>query len=523
MDDLFKKLLNFYQINEEQYFYLTRDIDFSSFLLNNHFDHIEEVKKLIFKNIKENKKIMIYGDYDADGIMGVSILKKAFQYLHYSNIGYYIPSRYLDGYGLTIEKAKEIIDKGYELVILVDNGITAFESVELLTTNGIKVIILDHHTPQEKIPCADYILHPLLSNFSSIATSGAFIAFVLTYYLLNRFDYYLSILASISLISDMMPLLDFNRDLLRIVIPSYREGIYLPLDLLKGENVIFNEFSIGLKISPKINAIGRIIKDTSINYLVEYFTSEDDKLIYKIYNWIDKTNERRKEITNKFSNDFLETDFKDEPAIILNINIDEGMLGLAANKLCKKWKKPVVVFTEDSQNNSLLKGSCRAPLGFNVVDAFNKLSNLIITSGGHACAGGLTIESKNFNRFIIEFKNLSKDIRFEETFDDCVDIGITSLLLENYYLVESFAPFGEFWPEPTFRIRRIKVSSLTYSKDNCHLLSSIGLNTRLVGFNISKESLSNFSYVDLIGNLKLSHFKGKTYLEFVVKNYKESI
>lgn len=519
MKDFFHKLLDYFKINEEQYFYITRDIDFSTFLKNNHFQGIENVQYFLLQAIKNKKKIMVYGDYDADGIMGASIIKKTFSYLNY-NIGYYIPSRYLDGYGLNIKNAEKIVEKKYDIVILVDNGISAFEGVDYLKSHGVNVIVLDHHSPQDKIVCADFILHPLLSSFSNIATSGAFIAFILSYYLLGYYDKYLSILAAISLISDMMPLLDFNRDLLRIVFSSFKENEFLPIDLLKGENQ-FNEITIGVKIAPKINAVGRIIKDNSINYLVEFFTSDDASLVKKLFNWINETNEKRKEISNKVIEESTLLVNNINPAIIIKMNIDEGMLGLIANRLLRIYKKTVVIFTDDSSNSNLLKGSIRTLEGANVISLFEQLKDILISYGGHTLAGGLIIKKSDFEDFKNKCYSYFKEIKYKECFKEYIEFGITELTLENYYLLQSFAPFGESWPEPNLKINNIKTSSLTYSRNNEHIVSSIGMNTRLVGFNFSKNYIGHSKNIDLIGTMRTSFFKGETNLEFVIKDIKK--
>jgi len=222
---LFNDLLEYYGIDESTYLELTRKVDSNSFAADHHFDNEKEAAMLVKEVIANKGKIFIYGDYDADGIMGTSILVKMFKYLNY-DVESYVPNRYLDGYGLTLEKAKEWAEKGASLVITVDNGVSCVEQIKYLKEKGIKVLVLDHHQVQENVPNADYILHPTYSHFGETASSGAFVAFNFSRVVLGRFDKYLSILASISLISDMMPLKDYNRDLLRIVINNYIEFLF---------------------------------------------------------------------------------------------------------------------------------------------------------------------------------------------------------------------------------------------------------------------------------------------------------
>lgn len=186
-DSLFSRLLKYYNITENEYFDLTSSVHENDFLLGHTFKQIEEAIMLVRTIMKQNGKILIYGDYDADGVMGTSILVKMFQYENY-DVDFYLPNRYEDGYGLTLKKAQEAIDNGVSLVIMVDNGISAFEPISLLKKNDVSTIVIDHHQPQECLPEANHIVHYLLSDFGDVPTSGAFTAFVFSLCFLNRYD-----------------------------------------------------------------------------------------------------------------------------------------------------------------------------------------------------------------------------------------------------------------------------------------------------------------------------------------------
>lgn len=515
---LFDRLLNFYNINKEEYEKLTAPVTSSSFDAGHKFDHMEEACELVKQIMRENGKIIVYGDYDADGVMGTSILVKMFNYVNYQ-CGYYLPNRYVDGYGITVEKAKEIVDKGYSLVITVDNGITAFESIDYLKANGLKVIVLDHHQMQEVLPNADYIIHPTISHFGDIASSGAFVAFEFSKSFLGRFDKYLSTLASISLISDMMPLKEYNRDLLRYVFANYKDGEFKAIDLLK-EGEPFNESTIGMKIAPKINAVGRLIDNNSINHMVRYFTTDDEEKLLNYIAWINSLNEERKNISKEAVKS-LDGDYSDKHCIVLQMDVKEGLLGLIANHLCSTYHVPSIVFTHE-RDGELLKGSCRAPEGFNVVEAFNSCSDLLTTAGGHALAGGCSLEERNLNAFEKKFDEICKNTPVSQKNEEYIPLGIQEINDESYDIIQSFSPFGECWKAPLFLVKRIKTSSLMFSRDNKHILSQIGNSSRLVGFSFSKEEVTNFDFVDLVGKLKKSTYRGFTNIEFSIREYKES-
>ena len=519
---LFERLLDFYKISYEEYQILTKEVSFNDVPSYLNFPHINEAVSLVFDCINNNKKIMVYGDYDADGIMGTSIAVKTFKYLNY-NIGYYIPSRYLDGYGINLEKAKQIAEKGYELVITVDNGICANEPIKYLKDKGIKVIVLDHHQRGEELPEADYIFHPTVSNFGEIASSGAFVSYIFSTALLKRHDKYLSTMAAISLISDMMPLIGYNRNFLRTVFKDFKKGEFLPIDLLL-EDDDFNETSIGMRIAPKINAVGRIIQDTSINRLVRYFTSDDPDEVLSYHSWIENQNENRK-ISTKIAKEKLDKVLKDtkiSKSLVVNVDIEEGLVGLLANTLLNDYHLPCVVFTSSLENPNILKGSARAMHGFDLVNSFAYLSDVTLTAGGHALAGGVSINKEDFEIFKDKFDEYCTMHPLQEYVEPYINIYLNEISNENYNLVNSFGPFGESWKAPLLKLSHIKTSELMYSRSKEHIITNIGQQTRLVGFHVDKDLMGKSLFVDMFGTLRTSTFNRLTTIEFLIKKIKQS-
>ena len=519
MESLFERLLHYYQIDEEGYALLVKPVSEDNFYLTHTFEDMENCIRVVKEAVNNHQKIFIYGDYDADGIMSVSILVKMFSYLNYP-VSYRIPNRYTDGYGLTLKRSQEIVENGYDLLITVDNGITAFEGIEYAKKHGLQVLIFDHHQPDTKLPNADYILHPTVSNFGEVATSAGFVTMMFALNYLNRFDQYLVTLAAISLVSDMMPLVSYNRNLLRLAINLYRGHSFYNIDLLK-EKDEFNETSIGMRIAPKINAIGRLIDDdTYLSRTVEFFTSEDKELLLNYNSWINNINNDRKEVTKEAVENSKEIDTS-KAAIVAIIEQKEGVIGLIANNLVKKYHKPTIIFALD-QSGAYYKGSCRSPKGFNVVDAFNNLAPYLEASGGHAMAGGCTVKKKNFEAFKERFIALAETATFDDDSGVSIPFFINEINRESYDLINSFSPFGENWPAPHLALSRIRVASLAYSKDKQHILTNIGNSARLTGFYFSKEKMDAYQYVDLIGTLRLSTYFNKTTIEFLINEINES-
>ena len=505
---LLEKLLDFYHITYEEYLSLVRDVSLDTFAEGHQFDDIDKAVNLVKETMNNNGKIIIYGDYDADGIMGTSILIKMFSYLDYV-ADYYIPSRYLEGYGLTLKHAQEYVENGYSLLIAVDNGISAFEPIEYLHNHGVKVLVLDHHQVQEEIPLADVIIHPTYSHFSLEASSGAFTAFMFSCALLGRKDKYLATLASISLISDMMPLKNFNRDLLRICTENYKVGEFLPIDLLADKEG-FNYEIIGMKIAPRINSIGRIIEDNSVNEIVRFFTSDDQGFILNYFSYILQTNELRKNLSKEMVGESF--DFDNSHAIVVLGDYKEGIIGLIANNLMNKYHVPTIVFTKSLDGT--YKGSARSPEGFDIVKAFNELSPHLLTFGGHAMAGGCSIKAEKYEEFKKAFISLAESTPMEYVEHPTIDIGFNDFNMENYELINSFSPFGEGWSAPSFKLKHVKTSVLTYSKDSNHILTMVGRNLKIVGFNFPKKEIEKNMFINIIGGFKKTYYRSVATLEF---------
>ena len=515
---LFERLLEYFHIDEKTYEDLIAPVSVSSFASGHSFKDMDKAVAIVKEAIDNKDRIFIYGDYDADGIMSTSIVCKAL--LEFGVVPqFYIPNRYNDGYVISVEKAEKIVELGVKLVITVDNGVSAFEAIKYLKDHDVKVVVLDHHTIQDEVPNADVIIHPAYSGFGETPTSAGFVSFMFSWALLGRFDNYLATLASISLISDMMPLVDYNRKFLRLMFDLYEDNQYYAIDLLK-EGEKFDENSIGMKIAPKINALGRLLDDSSINNIVRFFVTNDENKINKFNNWIVDINEQRKVISKSAEENIPELNSKDN-AIVLLSDVKEGILGLIANSICSKEHKPTIVFTEE-KDGIILKGSCRAPEGFNVVDAFNACGDILITFGGHALAGGCSIYKKDFDEFQKRFNKFANETPLKEIKHEEVEIGLTEINEENYNLIQSFAPFGEGWKAPSFLLKHVKVDSLTFSKSGEHILTYVGTNLKITGFGFSRSKVNEYSYVDLIGKIKISYYRGAKSLEFNIRKLEES-
>ena len=368
MNDFLKKLLDYYSLSEEDYLSLTKDISEVKLLDPNSIKGMDKVKERIFSAIKNKEKVIIYGDYDCDGITSTSIMFETFKKLGYE-VSYYIPSRYIDGYGLNVENVIKIKEGGYNLIICVDNGISANEAIDKANELGMDVIVIDHHELGEQTVNAVGVIHPTVSEISTIIGSAGYMSLFVSGALLGKYDDYLVTLAGLSVVSDMMELKGYNRDVVRLALFNLQKHRYSRLISLTDNDTI-SEKTFGLEIAPKINAIARIVTNKNINLLVKYLTSSDEIYAKSLRDWILKNNEVRKQLTTQAIEKISSDEIEGKDGIVLKLDILEGLIGLIANRLLSTYNVPVLIFTEDEKDPSILKGSIRSKEGFNVTNAF---------------------------------------------------------------------------------------------------------------------------------------------------------
>ena len=508
-----EKILNYFNLGEKEYLYLTRSIENISLPSYDNFIGMDKANKIIKTAINNGEKIVIYGDYDCDGVMSTSILVKCFQMLGV-RVGYYIPSRYIDGYGLNEKRVNDFYQKGYKLIITVDNGIAQFDAIKKAYELGMKVIVTDHHEVQDKLPDCETILHPLVSKYGDIVCCGAYVAFMLASKLLGRYDEYLLSLASIATISDMMELKSYNRDIVRLGIHYLNKNKYYNINLL-ADNESIDENTIGIKIGPKINAIGRMVENTSVNVLVEYMTTANKERVDFLFNFINDTNEKRKILTKDAANN-IEINLNQSTIAIIT-DLKDGIIGLLANNLLNKYKKPTIIFAKDTHNENIIKGSARSKKGLAINEFLLENRDILITSGGHEQAGGLSLHIKDFELFKERFEEYAKSHPFLEEKEDFIEVSITDINEDNYKFLRSLSPFGESFKLPLLKISNIKVSSLCFSKTRLHILYPLSVNQKIIGFNYSKELLSSYDYIDIYGELGYSVFNGKESFDFNIR------
>ncbi len=464
----------------------------------------------IFEAIENNEKICIYGDYDCDGILATTILVQAFLELGVQ-VGYHIPDRFSDGYGLNVNRVEQMASKGYTLIITVDNGVKAFEAIDRANELGIDVIVTDHHQFDQELPDACCIIHTKLSpDYPFKEISGGFLAYKLAVALLEKQDKYLYCLAAITTISDMMPLLDENRSLVKKALCFMTEEKYQSLELLLG-NQKYNAKSIGYTIAPKINSFGRMPEFVQPNVLVKYFLKNaTQELRLKVSSMASTINNKRQSITNK---QYSEIEIKDDMNFLYygNEQIHEGIVGLIAGKYTRMYEKPSFVMKLDSEKG-IYKGSARSVEGFSLHDFFNRHKDCLVTYGGHALAGGFSIHKSDYDYFykLIENELMGKELH---NIIYTLDVDEYDLSVKNIESLSYLEPFGMCNEEPLICIKNLKIERLVLLSQGKHLKMEFNLPNGLLEallFNKGElyKELSQLDTIDLIGKVSINEFNG---------------
>lgn len=427
-----------------------------------------EVKKAIdrIKKAKKNKEqVVVYGDYDADGITATAIMWEA---LHSFGLDVlpHIPDRFEEGYGINAQSVENLESKipNLKLIVTVDNGIVGFEGIIKAKDLGIDVIVLDHHQKGTKKLATPFILHTTQVCGSALA-----------WFFAKEFDKNIEDkleLAAIGTIADQMPLTDVNRSIVKYGLKnlnsSKRPGIRAILESSKVSEI--GTYEINYIIAPRLNAMGRLAQGIDSLRLLCTTKMERAKELSSLLN---KTNLERQKIVDQVVVQALkETHGKDVPAVIVVASEDyhEGVIGLAAGKLTEEFYRPSIVF---SKKGEISKASARSIPGFNIIEAIRAI-NLHLEGGGHPMAAGFSMETKNIEIFIKEINKYAKKLMTDSLLErklkvDC-EINFSQISYSLLDKLKAFEPTGLGNPSPVFLGQEVEiVNAKTVGRDAKHL------------------------------------------------------
>lgn len=500
----------------------------------------------VIEAIKRNEKIVIYGDYDVDGITSSALLINFFENIGYS-VEYFIPDRFRDGYGLNKERLKEIIQRKRNLIISVDCGTTNIEEAKLLKENEVDLIVIDHHCPSDELPPCVALINPLQKGcefpFKEMASVG------LTFYFLIglkstlkekgilREDElpdlreYLDIVC-IGTIGDIVPLLYENRIFAKYGLlqlektKNYGLQSILQVGGIKERKLTSN--TVSFMIAPRFNAGGRL---SSAEAGVRLITTKSPSEAMKIAAEIDLENRKRQNIENEILEEaiqIVERENLNQKYKILVLSKEgwhQGVVGIVASKLCERYNKPSVVIAIEGDRGI---GSCRSINGFNIVESLYKCEEYLIKYGGHFFAAGLTIKKQNIPPFTEKLNKYANEVLGEEYlipyFYADMKINLEEIsfnLMEELSMLE---PFGYKNPEPYFILEDVKVlESTPVGNDKRHLRMLIekgGVRHWTIHFDFGSKIPSSKSVIDILFTPKIDLWQDEVKIKLYIKDFK---
>ncbi|WP_213818390.1 single-stranded-DNA-specific exonuclease RecJ [Garciella nitratireducens] len=457
---------------------------YDPFLMKN----MKEAVKKIEEHIKKESKIIVYGDYDVDGVTSISLLIEFFSYF-ISNIDYYIPNRFSEGYGLN-KKAISYIKNELkaDLMITVDNGINSYDEVKYGKEVGLDIIVTDHHHPPEKIPeCI--VINPKQKgdSYPFKELCGCGVAFKLAQALQRKLNLPKKVinnaldLVTLATISDLVPLIDENRTIIKYGLKSINANQRLGLAILRKvtglEDKEIKSGQIGYTLGPCFNAAGRL-KDAKIG--VQLLLEKNKKKAEKIAQTLYQLNAKRQKIQmdgEKYCKKLVEEKHSQDNFLVLRADdVSEGIVGIIAGKIKDIFYRPTLVVTECKEG--YLKGSGRSIQGINIYEEMSKVSDLLLGFGGHEMACGFSIKEENLEelrkRLNIQVQQIKEENPniFIPKMDIVAEIKAQEFNMDFIKELSKLEPYGIGNPRPLFMIKNIEVNhqwTKACGKEGIHL------------------------------------------------------
>ena len=478
---------------------------------------LENIIDRLYLAKKNKEKLVVIGDYDADGICATTIIVDALEVFGI-NCGFYIPNRLEEGYGISIDILKRVAEKGYSLVLTVDNGVAAIEALDYAKANNMEVIVTDHHIIPTEYDY-DFLLHPARLSPQYQTICGAGVALLLVRRLLNdeNVDFYY-VLAMIATIADMMPVFDENRWIIQKGLALLKEKHYPSIEaLLDKPTANLNDTDIAFQIVPKINTLGRLADRSNVNNLVHYFRLKNLSEIKNVATQINQLNSERKELTSQSLANIGSIQKVGAMHIVLNESLHEGVIGLVANKLVNELKAPVLVLTATANG---YKGSGRSPNGFDIHAFFQAFESKLVSFGGHKNACGLEMKQENYTSFLTFIECHSEDY---ECFDCDEDNEVIELEAEELHLemideINHLRPFGTGFSQPKLKINHFEVEKCSILAKKYIKWKSKNPLLEAVYFQVGLkyEDVCNVQIMSFFGSIQLNEFRNQRKITIVV-------
>ncbi|MGX7125952.1 single-stranded-DNA-specific exonuclease RecJ [Enterococcus viikkiensis] len=481
--------------------------------------------------IMEGQAILVYGDYDADGITSTSIMLETLEMIG-ADVHYSLPNRFIHGYGPNTELFAEKINEGIQLIITVDNGVAGNEAIDFANSQGVDVIVTDHHELPPVLPDAYCIVHPRHpeGNYPFGELAGAGVAFKLATALLEEVPLEMLDLVTIGTVADLVSMTGENRNLVKLGLQAIKQTQRLGLlELLKVSGVDLqkvDETSIGFSLGPRLNAIGRL---GDPNPAVELMTTFDEGVAHDLAGKLDQINNERKQIVQDTTAEATAlVNPEDAIHLIAAEGWNPGVLGIVAGNILKQTGKPTIILSIDSKG--VAKGSGRSIEALDLFGMLNTMRSEFTHFGGHAAAVGLTMPAENIpvlqkmmNEYIIkEAIDLSKGSTL--LIDEALDFSEITLKFTEE--LKKLAPFGTDNPAPHFLVKGSVDFFKRIGSDQQHVKFSLqGADSQLdvIGFGFGAESEEiQQPETQFVGDLEINEWNGQKKVQFRLLDFASS-
>ncbi len=518
------------------------------------FKDIDKACSLLDNALKQHERVLIVGDFDADGATSTALLMTGLPWFGFNSVDYLVPDRFSLGYGLSPALAEHIITLSPDLVITVDNGISCVEGIAKVKAAGIKVLVTDHHLQGEQLPVADAIVNPNQHGcqFPSKSIAGVGVAF----YLLVAFRHHLRQqnyfnethvpepnladlldIVALGTVADVVALDANNRTLVhqglaRIRSGKTRPGIKALIEVANRNSARLSASDFGFSLAPRLNAAGRL-DDMSLG--IACLLSKDEYQARRIANELDGLNHERREIEQGMQQEAMallerlvnQTSTIPDAVCLFQDDWHQGVIGILAGRLKEHFHRPTVIFAQG--DDGALKGSCRSIEGFHMRDALERINTLhpelIAKFGGHAMAAGLTLNPGCFDEFKHVFTTFAAS-ELSEEHKQCVVLtdGVlpaTCFSLDFAGLIQQSGPWGQKFPEPLFEDTFEIIQQRLVGEKHLKLVvkHADGKLFDAIAFNVDLRLWPNSSaqHVHIAFQLDINEFRGKFSLQLMVR------
>lgn len=498
-------------------------------------DGMDEAIQRIEQAIKNNEKILVYGDYDADGVSSTAVMVSALQEKG-ANVDFYIPNRFSEGYGPNEAAFRWAKSAGYDVIITVDTGISALQEAKIAKELGIDLIITDHHEIPPELPEALAIIHPRKpgSQYPFGELAGVGVAFKVAHALLGTLPSHLLAFAAIGTIADLVPLKDENRIIASLGIKAIRNttnpGLRALIKVSGYEDKEINEETIGFVIGPRINAVGRLgSADPAVHLLMTDSVEEAEMIAQEI----DDINRDRQALVNEITEEAInevESRFpldENKVLVLAREGWNPGVIGIVASRIVEKYCRPTIVLSID-QEKGVAKGSARSIPAFDLYENLSKCRDILPHFGGHSMAAGMTLKIEDIDQLRERLNHFASSQLTEEDFIPMMNVDlrckIDDISVATIEEMGLLAPFGVGNPKPVICLEDVSLQQIRKIGSQMNHLKMIlekdGQVLDAIGFGCGylADEISPLSSLKVVGELSINEWNGFRKPQFMLKD-----